>query len=191
MPYYPDDVVNEVFAENDIVDYVSQYVRLKRVGRDYSGLCPFHREKSPSFHVSGEKQLFHCFGCGASGNLVQFVMRAEGLDFVEALKLLAERAGIALPEDGVTDDNSYALKKKIYEMNKISARFFYDTLTKTPEGKIGYAYFNERKITNKTIITYGLGFARDSYTALHDFLAQKGYTDKDMLTAGLVVEREG
>ena len=109
MPYYPDDVVNEVFAENDIVDYVSQYVRLKRVGRDYSGLCPFHREKSPSFHVSGEKQLFHCFGCGASGNLVQFVMRAEGLDFVEALKLLAERAGIALPEDGVTDDNSYAL----------------------------------------------------------------------------------
>ena len=124
MPYYPDDVVNEVFAENDIVDYVSQYVRLKRVGRDYSGLCPFHREKSPSFHVSGEKQLFHCFGCGASGNLVQFVMRAEGLDFVEALKLLAERAGIALPEDGVTDDNSYALKKKIYEMNKISARFF-------------------------------------------------------------------
>ena len=191
MPYYPDDVVNEVFAENDIVDYVSQYVRLKRVGRDYSGLCPFHREKSPSFHVSGEKQLFHCFGCGASGNLVQFVMRAEGLDFVEALKLLAERAGIALPENGVTDDNSHALKKKIYEMNKISARFFYDTLTKSPEGKIGYAYFNERKITNRTIITYGLGFARDSYTALHDFLAQKGYTDKDMLTAGLVVERDG
>ena len=191
MPYYPDDVVNEVFAENDIVDYVSQYVRLKRVGRDYSGLCPFHREKSPSFHVSGEKQLFHCFGCGASGNLVQFVMRVEGLDFVEALKLLAERAGIALPEEGGADDNSHALKKKIYEMNKISARFFYDTLTKSPEGKIGYAYFTERKITQKTIITYGLGFARDSYTALHDFLLQKGYTDKEMLTAGLVVERDG
>lgn len=191
MPYYPDEVVNEVFSENDIVDYVSQYVRLKRVGRDYSGLCPFHREKSPSFHVSGEKQLFHCFGCGASGNLVQFVMRMEGLDFVEALKLLAERAGIALPEAGKANDNSHEIKKKVYEMNKISARFFYDTLTKSAEGKIGYAYFAERKISQKTIVTYGLGFARDSYTALHDFLKEKGYTDKEMLTAGLVVERDG
>ena len=190
MAHYSDDIISEVFAENDIVDYVSKYVKLKRVGRDYSGLCPFHREKSPSFHVSGEKQLFHCFGCGASGNLVQFVMRIESLDFVEALKLLAERAGIDLPETGA-NDYSHELKKKIYEMNKLSARFFYDCLTKTAEGKIGYTYFAERKITNRTIIAYGLGFAPDRRTALRDYLFKQGYADKDMLTAGLVIERDG
>ena len=90
--YISDDIISEICANNDIVDYVSKYVQLKKTGRDYSGLCPFHHEKSPSFHVSGEKQLFHCFGCGASGNLVQFVMRTENLDFVETLHLLADRA---------------------------------------------------------------------------------------------------
>ena len=191
MPYYPDEIVNDIFAENDIVDYVSKYVRLKKTGRDYSGLCPFHKEKSPSFHVSSEKQLFHCFGCGASGNLVQFVMRTEGLDFVEALKLLAEKAGIQLPEDnGYSNSDSQLLKKKIYEMNKLSAKFFYENLTKHPEGKIALTYFLERKISQKTIISFGLGFARDNNTALHDFLATKGYTNDEMLSAGLVVIRD-
>lgn len=191
MPYYPDEIVNDIFAENDIVDYVSKYVRLKKTGRDYSGLCPFHKEKSPSFHVSSEKQLFHCFGCGASGNLVQFVMRTEGLDFVEALKLLAEKAGIQLPEDnGYSNSDSQLLKKKIYEMNKLSAKFFYENLTKHPEGKIALTYFKERKISQKTIISFGLGFARDNNTALHDFLATKGYTNDEMLSAGLVVLRD-
>ena len=191
MPYYPDEIVNEIFAENDIVDYVSRYVRLKKSGRDYSGLCPFHKEKSPSFHVSSEKQLFHCFGCGASGNLVQFVMRTEGLDFVESLKLLAEKAGIQLPEDGnYSSSESHSMKKKIYEMNKLSARFFYENLTKHPEGKIALSYFHERKISKQTIISFGLGFARDSHTALHDYLLTCGYTDKEMLEAGLVVVRD-
>ncbi len=191
MPYYPDEIVNDIFSENDIVDYVSQHVRLKKTGRDYSGLCPFHKEKSPSFHVSSEKQLFHCFGCGASGNLVQFVMRAEGLDFVEALKLLAERVGIQLPEgNGYSDTESHSLKKKIYEMNRLSARFFYDNLTKHPEGKTALSYFSERKISQKTIIAYGLGFARDSYTALHDYLATQGYTNDEMIAAGLVTMRD-
>ncbi|MBR3791921.1 MAG: DNA primase, partial [Clostridia bacterium] len=191
MPYYPDEIVNDIFAENDIVDYVSKYVNLKKTGRDYSGLCPFHREKSPSFHVSSEKQLFHCFGCGASGNLVQFVMRTEGLDFVEAIKLLADRAGIQLPEDnGQNNIESGSLKKKIYEMNKLAARFFYENLTKHPEGKTALAYFQERKISKKTIISYGLGFARDNYTALHDYLLTQGYTKDEMLSAGLVVLRE-
>ena len=190
VAYYPDDVINEVFAENDIVDYVSQYVRLKRSGKDYSGLCPFHREKSPSFHVSREKQLFHCFGCGASGNLVQFVMRSEGLDFVEAVRLLADRAGIILPEPGVRAGDGQLLKKKIYEMNRISARFFFDTLTKTPEGRDALLYFSERKIQKKTIIAYGLGFAPDSKTALHDHLAEMGYTDEEILKAGLCIERD-
>ena len=192
MPYYPDDVVNEVFSENDIVDYVSRYVRLKKVGNDYSGLCPFHKEKSPSFHVSRDKQLFHCFGCGASGNLVQFVMRSEGLDFVEALKLLAERAGIALPEkDDGGGSKTQLLKKKIYEMNKLAARFYYDTLAKTDEGKIATAYFRERKISLKTLTTFGLGFAPDSYTALREYLTKQGYSDEEMLEAGLVIQRDG
>lgn len=191
MPYYPDEIVNDIFAENDIVDYVSKYVRLKKSGRDYSGLCPFHKEKSPSFHVSSEKQLFHCFGCGASGNLVQFVMRTEGLDFVESLKLLADRAGIQLPEDnGYTNSDSHILKKKIYEMNKLSARFFYENLTKHPEGKTALSYFAERKISRKTIIAFGLGFARDTHTALHDYLATQGFTNDEMLSAGLVVIRD-
>lgn len=191
MPYYPDDVINEVFAENDIIDYVSRYVKLKKTGKDYSGLCPFHKEKSPSFHVSREKQLFHCFGCGASGNLVQFVMRSEGLDFVEAVKLLAERAGINLPENANEGfDSSYELKKKVYEMNKITARFYYDTLTKSPEGKTGYAYFAQRKITPKTITAYGLGFAPEGGNILYRFLKKSGYSDDEIINAGLAVKRD-
>ena len=104
MPKYSDELLNEIFAQNDIVDYVSQFVKLKKNGRDYTGLCPFHKEKTPSFHVNQEKQLFHCFGCGAGGNLVQFVMRSEGLDFLEAVKLMADRAGIILPEDDMPID---------------------------------------------------------------------------------------
>ena len=119
MPKYSDGLINEIFSQNDIVDYVSGYVKLKKNGRDYTGLCPFHKEKSPSFHVNQEKQLFHCFGCGAGGNLVQFVMKAEGLDFVEALKLMADRAGIILPEDDTpVDDKLYQKKKRILAINK-------------------------------------------------------------------------
>ena len=191
VAFYPDEIVNEVFSENDIIDYVSQYVKLKKTGKDYSGLCPFHKEKSPSFHVSREKQLFHCFGCGASGNLVQFVMRTEGLDFVEALKLLADRVGIELPEENTSAFNaSYELKKKIYEMNQIAARFYYNTLTKTPEGKVGYTYFIERKINPKTITSFGLGFAQDSNNSLYNYLFKLGYSEKEMIDAGLVIERD-
>ena len=115
MPRYSEDIINEVFAQNDIVEFVSQYVHLKKSGKDYCGLCPFHGEKTPSFRVSSDKQLFHCFGCGASGNLVQFVMRIESLDFVEALKVLAERAGITLPEDDGSVDNAiHEKKQKMY-----------------------------------------------------------------------------
>lgn len=192
MPRYSEDVINEVFSENDIVDYVSQYVKLKKSGRDYSGLCPFHREKSPSFHVSQDKQLFHCFGCGASGNLVQFVMRIEGLDFVEALKLLAERAGIVLPEEDTFADNALHQKKqRIYAMNQMSARFFYANLTKDPEGKKALAYFFERKIAPKTINVYGLGYAKDQYDSLYRFLLEKGFSDDEMIEAGLVSKRDG
>ena len=193
MPRYSDQLINEVIGENDIVDYISQYVRLKQAGRDYTGLCPFHKEKSPSFHVNRDKQVFHCFGCGAGGGLMQFVMRVEGLDFVEALKLLADRAGIILPEDGDVKDNDakYRQKQRIYEINKLAARFFYDTLTKTPEGKVGLEYFYNRKILPQTITKYGLGYAPDKYDALLGYLRSKGYSDKELLDAQVIGQKNG
>lgn len=192
MALYSNDIINEVFSENDIVDYVSQYVVLKKSGRDYSGLCPFHSEKSPSFHVSREKQLFHCFGCGASGNLAQFVMRSEGIDFVEAMKLLADRVGIVLPENNNPAD--YALhekKKKIYEMNKAAARFFYRELTESEEGKEGLKYLKERQLLPKTIRVYGLGYAPADYLGLRQHMNELGYKDDELIEAGLISEKNG
>lgn len=193
MPRYSDRLINEVIGENDIVDYISQYVRLKQNGRDFTGLCPFHKEKSPSFHVNRDKQVFHCFGCGAGGGLMQFVMRIEGLDFVEALKLLADRAGIALPEEGdvAADDAKYRKKQRIYEINKLAAQFFHNTLTKTPEGKVGLEYFFNRKILPNTIVRYGLGYAPDKYDALLGFLRGKGYSDAELLEAQVIGSKNG
>ena len=191
MPRYSEDIINEVFAENDIVDYISQYVKLKRSGRDFSGLCPFHGEKTPSFHVSRDKQLFHCFGCGASGNLVQFAMRMEGLDFLEALKLLADRAGIVLPEDnGVSDDLIHEKKQRIYKMNKLAARFFYNNLVKHEEGKIALSYFKERGITSKTLTGYGLGYSLNEKRALTDYLLKEGFKEDELVEGGLSVVRD-
>ena len=193
MPRYSDSLINEVIGENDIVDYISQYVRLKSTGRDYTGLCPFHKEKSPSFHVNRDKQVFHCFGCGAGGGLMQFVMRIEGLDFVEALKLLADRAGIALPEEGDVqrDDAKYRQKQRIYEINKLAARFFYDTLTKSPEGKVGLEYLIGRKMTPKTVTAFGLGYSPDKYDALLGYLRSKGFSDSELVDSGVVVQSNG
>lgn len=190
MPRYSDELINEIFSQNDIVDYVSQYVHLKKNGRDYTGLCPFHKEKSPSFHVNQEKQLFHCFGCGAGGNLVQFVMKSEGLDFVEALKLMADRAGIALPEEGAdVSDEAYRKKKRIYLMNKTAAKIYYDCLTSEPTGKPGLEYLGERKIAPKTIVKYGMGYAPEEYDYLKKRLNEKGFTDDELTDAGLCVTR--
>ena len=193
MPRYSEQLIREVLAANDIVDYVSQYVRLKANGRDYVGLCPFHKEKSPSFHVSRDKQAFHCFGCGAGGGLSQFVQRIEGLDFVESLKLLADRAGIILPEDGdlEADNERYRLKQRIYEINKIAARFFFDTLTKTKEGRVGLDYLYSRKISNKTIIAYGLGYAPEKYDAILGYLRKKGFKDEELIASGIVGSSNG
>ncbi len=192
MPKYSDELINEIFSQNDIVDYVSQYVKLRKNGRDYTGLCPFHKEKSPSFHVNQEKQLFHCFGCGAGGNLVQFVMRAEGLDFVEALKLMADRAGIILPEDDVpVDDKLYRQKKRILEINKTAARFYYEILTKSDDGKAGLEYLKKRAIDAKTVTKYGLGYAPDDFYTLKKYMNRFGYSDDELLDAGLLVSRNG
>ena len=187
-----DDIISKICDENDIIDYVSQYVQLKKSGRDYSGLCPFHNEKTPSFHVSREKQLFHCFGCGASGNLVQFVMRTENLDFVDALHLLADRAGIIIPESGGrVSDEEHEKKKRILEMNKTAARFFYTCLKDKNIGAAAQQYFQKRHIPWKTITVYGLGYAPPARDALIKQLMAKGYKAEEILNAGLAVSRNG
>lgn len=187
-----DDMISHICDENDIIDYVSQYVQLKKSGRDYSGLCPFHHEKTPSFHVSREKQLFHCFGCGASGNLVQFVMRSENLDFVDALKVLADRAGIIIPEDdGDFSDENHEKKKRILAMNKYAARFFYKCLKNKSTGEKGQQYFVKRNIPWKTVTVYGLGYAPDSRDMLLKHLNSKGFKTDEIVEAGLAVSREG
>ena len=187
-----DDMISRICDANDIIDYVSQYVSLKKTGRDYSGLCPFHNEKTPSFHVSREKQLFHCFGCGASGNLIQFVMRTENLDFVDALRALADRSGIIIPENGAGESDEYREKKKrILSMNKEAARFFYSCLKDVKTGAKASEYFSKRKISAKTLTAYGLGYAPDGRDALIKHLLSKGYSADEIAEAGLAVKRDG
>ena len=177
-----DDMIAQICDENDIIDYVSRYVQLKKSGRDYSGLCPFHHEKTPSFHVSQEKQLFHCFGCGASGNLVQFVMRTENLDFIDALKLLADNAGIIIPEDdGNFSDASHEKKKRILAMNKLSARFFYNCLRDKNIGEKGQKYFAKRNIPWKTVTVYGLGYAPEGHDHLLKYLTSQGFKTEEIV----------
>lgn len=187
-----DDMIAKICDENDIIDYVSQYVQLKKSGRDYSGLCPFHNEKTPSFHVSQEKQLFHCFGCGASGNLVQFVMRTENLDFVDALRQLADRAGIIIPEnDDDFSDELHEKKKNILEMNKMAARFFYSCLKDRNIGERALNYLRRRNVSWKLITVFGLGCAPDRRDMLLQYLMGKGYKAEDIVEAGLAVSRDG
>lgn len=187
-----DDIIAKICDENDIIDYVSQYVQLKKSGRDYSGLCPFHNEKTPSFHVSQEKQLFHCFGCGASGNLVQFVMRTENLDFVDALRQLADRAGIIIPEnDDDFSDELHEKKKKTLEINKMAARFFYSCLKDRNIGERALNYLRRRNVSWKLITVFGLGCAPDRRDMLLQYLMGKGYKAEDIVEAGLAVSRDG
>lgn len=191
MPFVTDDLYNEICSANDIVDYASTFMTIKHSGRSYMACCPFHNEKTPSFSIDRDKQLFHCFGCGASGNFVQLVMRLEGLDFQDALRQLADHAGITIPENGVRQPNAITQKKEqILEMNKIAARFFFDCLTDKDKGKAGRAYFASRRLTKKTIIKFGLGYAPDSRDELTSLLREKGYKDEDIIEAGLAVVRK-
>lgn len=187
---YSDETIQEVISSNDIVDVVSAYTQLKRSGRGYTGLCPFHNEKTPSFHVSADKQLYHCFGCGEGGTIVNFIMKAENLDFVEAIKLLADRAGIALPEPDVSGketDKRHKQKQKNISANKLAAKFFYETLT-GEGGQEGLRYFLEqRRFSKKTIVHFGLGFAPDSKDKLIRYLQQFGYEKSELVDFGLAI----
>ena len=191
--YYPDDVIEEVRTRNDIVDVISQYVNLKKKGANYFGLCPFHNEKSPSFSVSPGKQMYYCFGCGAGGNVITFVMEYENYSFVEAVKMLADRVGITLPEVEYTKEAKAAadMKNTLLEINRLAANYFYYQL-KQPHGKIGYDYLKRRQLTDETIKRFGLGFANKTSNDLYQYMRSKGYSDAILKETGLFfIEERG
>ncbi len=185
--YYPDELVEEVRAANDIVDVISQYVKLTKKGSSYFGLCPFHSEKTGSFSVSREKQMYYCFGCGAGGNVITFLMEYENATFQEALKTLANRVGIRLPERAATKEEREAadLKSALLEVNKEAARYFYYQL-KTKQGERALGYLKDRRLSDETITRFGLGYANIYSDDLYRYLKQKGYSDSLLSQSGLV-----
>lgn len=185
--YYSEEIVEEVRVKNDIVDVISGYISLKKKGSSYFGLCPFHNEKSPSFSVSREKQMYYCFGCGAGGNVFTFVMEYENFTFPETLKVLAERSGMELPEVEPSKEEKRALdyKTMLREMNRQAANYFY-ILLHSERGKSAYEYLVNRGITKDTIKKFGLGYADIYRDDLYQFLKSKGYTDQQLKDSGLV-----
>lgn len=189
MPRYSDEIIDEVRQTNDIVDIISQYVHLKRSGRNFFGLCPFHNEKSPSFSVSPDKQIFHCFGCGAGGNVFTFLMKIEGISFIEAVQTLAERSNIALPTiQNNVDTAKEELKAKVYKVNEFAANFYHENLYK-PESKIAQEYIKKRKLTNETLKSFQIGFS-GKFDELYRALVAQGFGEKEMLESGLVNKNE-
>ncbi len=179
----PEEILLEIKYRNDIETVIAPYVNLKRAGKNLKGLCPFHNEKTPSFTVYAENGSFYCFGCGVGGDIFTFTRLIENLDYIEAVKLLAERSGITIPENDY--DNSLSnLKKKIYEINKETARFYHNQL-KTPGGKWGLDYLLSRGLTIDTIKHFGLGCAPDGWTSLVDHLKSKGFTESEMEQANV------
>ena len=190
--YYPEEVVEEVREKNDIVDVISGYVKLQKKGANYFGLCPFHNEKSPSFSVSPGKQMYYCFGCGAGGNVITFLMEYENYTFPEALKFLADRAGVALPKMEYQKEarEQADLKARLLEVNKLAANYFYHQL-KSPAGQVGYRYLHDkRELKDPTILRFGLGFANKTSDDLYRFLKEKGYEDSFLKETGLVTIEE-
>lgn len=184
--YYPEDVVEEVRTANNIVDTISQYVKLTKKGNSYFGLCPFHNEKSPSFSVSPDKQMYYCFGCGAGGNVFTFLMEYENFTFSESLQYLAERAGIRLPvqEESQEARREADLKQKILEVNKEAAKYYYAMLY-SDRGKLGKKYFQTRKLSPETMKQFGLGYADNHAGGLYRYLKSKGYDDHVLRESGL------
>lgn len=180
----PEEVINEIKYRNDIENVISQYSVLKRRGKNLVGLCPFHSEKTPSFTVYPENGSFYCFGCGVGGDVITFTGLIENLDYIESIKLLAERSNIQLPEDGY--DNSFQkVKNTVYDINRETAKFFHNYLM-SDEGKWALEYYKNRGLSLKTIKHFGLGAAPDSWDALINHLKSKGFTISDMVTANVV-----
>ena len=192
--YYSDDVIEEVRTRNDIVDVVSGYVKLQRKGSSYFGLCPFHNEKSPSFSVSPSKQMYYCFGCGAGGNVFTFLMEYENFTFPEAVKALADRAGMELPEAEYSEEAKQQrdLKTAVLEVNKMAAKYYY-CLLRAPQGAKAMEYLKKRELSGETMRRFGLGYASQYSDELYRYLKQQGISDALLKESGLMTvnERQG
>lgn len=184
---FPESFLQELKMRNDITEVVSAYVNLKRRGRNMVGLCPFHGEKTPSFNVYTENGSFYCFGCGVGGDVITFEMKIENLDYVDAVKALAQRAGMEMPENGY-DDSFSKLRNRVFEANREAARFYHSTLY-SQAGKNGLDYFYSRGLSDRTIRRFGLGFADDNWTSLCTYLKGKGFKDSELVAANLAVQR--
>ncbi|MBO5004314.1 MAG: DNA primase [Clostridia bacterium] len=189
MVRYSDELIDEIRNKNDIVDIISQYVILKRSGRNFFGLCPFHKEKSPSFSVSPDKQIFHCFGCGVGGNVFHFVEKIENLSFIETIEMLADRAGINLPTiNNNIDDKLIKLKSRVYDINEIAAKFYHENLYK-PTSKEAQNYIKKRKLDNRTLKNFLIGYS-GTFNELYMHLKEKGFSDEEILASSLVNRNE-
>lgn len=185
MARYSEEIINEVRQLNDIVDVISQYMQLKRSGRNFFGLCPFHNEKSPSFSVSPDKQIFHCFGCGVGGNVITFVSKIEGLNFIETVQMLAERANIQLPTlENSGDSLKEELKAKVYKVNEFTAEYYHQNLYK-PQAKIAQEYVKKRELSNETLKSFRIGFS-GKFDELYKELKKQGFGEQEILESGLV-----
>ena len=189
--YYSEDLVEEVRLKNDIVDVISGYVRLRRQGSRYFGLCPFHSEKSPSFSVSADRQMYYCFGCHAGGNVFTFLMEYENFTFPEAMKHLADRCGMALPEMEYSKEarRQADQKSRLLEIHKKAARFFYYQL-KQESGRDAYAYLRSRALSEDTIRRFGLGYSSKYNGQLYSYLKKEGYPDELLKDSGLITMDE-
>ena len=194
MPYYSDELIEEVRSRNDIVDVIGSYVHLQKKGSTYFGLCPFHNEKTGSFSVSPNKQMYYCFGCGAGGNVYTFIQEYENYTFPEAVKMLADRAGVNLPEIEYSEEAKKAESKRsrLLEINKEAAKYFYFQL-RARQGETGYRYLRDRQLSDETIKKFGLGFANKTSNDLVQYLRSKGYSPELIHEAGLcnVDEKHG
>ena len=185
MVRYSEEIINDIRQSNDIVDVISQYVHLKRSGRNFFGLCPFHNEKSPSFSVSPDKQIFHCFGCGVGGNVITFISKIEGLNFIETVQMLAERANIQLPTlENSRDMQKEILKDKVYKVNEFTAEFYHQNLYKS-QAKIAQEYVKKRQLSNETLKSFRIGFS-GKFDELYQELKKQGFGEQEILESGLV-----
>ncbi|MCI9126554.1 MAG: DNA primase [Eubacterium sp.] len=184
--FYSEDIIEQVRTENDIVDVIGDYVKLQKKGSSYFGLCPFHNEKSPSFSVSPHKQMYYCFGCGEGGNVISFLMKYENYTFVEAMEVLADKAGIQLPKMEYSKEarQEKDLKTKIIEINTEAAKYFH-YLLRSERGKAAYNYLSGRQLSNETIVKFGLGYSDKYSNNLYQYLKKKGYNDNELKETGL------
>ena len=191
MVRYGDNLIEEIKANTNIVNIVAQYVMLKRQGKSYFGLCPFHNEKSPSFSVSESRQIFHCFGCGVGGDAIGFLMKIENIDFKEAIEILAEKAHIALPHTEVSQDEQRRinLREKVFEINKLAAEYYHNNLYGT-NAKIAQDYVKKRRMDNATLQKFQIGFS-GKYDDLYQELKRQGFEDKEIFESKLVLKKEG